>query len=67
MKMTPIRNWKGIIIGWYENRQNGDIFVRDSYKRILGRYDKSMDVTRDFSGRIIGHGNLTAMLLPKDK
>lgn len=59
----PIRDFHGRIIGYIEEKQNGDKIVRDFYKRVLGRYDKSTNTTRDFYGRIIARGDNTGMLL----
>ena len=59
----PIRDFHGRIIGYIEEKQNGDKIVRAFYKRVLGRYDKSTNTTRDFYGRIIARGDNTGMLL----
>lgn len=59
----PIRNFYGKIIGYRREKLNGDIEISDFYGRIKGRYDKRLDVTRDFYGRIISRGDTSAALL----
>lgn len=63
MEKETIRNFSGQIIAYYEHQPNGDIVVRDFYGRILGKYDKQFDVTREFSGIIIAKGNAIGMLI----
>lgn len=58
-----IRNFSGTIIGYLDHEGNGDITVRDFYGKVLGRYERSGDVTRDFYGRILYRGNMAAALL----
>lgn len=62
---TPIKDWKGKIIGYIEEDTLGNKTLRDFYRKILGRYDKRSDITRDFYGKIIGKGDLLMMLLNK--
>ena len=59
----PIRDFYGKIIGYRRENLNGDIEISDFYGRIKGRYDKRLDVTRDFYGRIISRGDTSAALL----
>lgn len=63
MTREPITNFYGHILGFYEYKSNGDIVLTDFSGRILGRYIESRDVTEDFYGRIVSHGNTLAMLL----
>lgn len=59
-----IKDWTGKIIGYIQtNPKTGDQIIRDFYRRILGKYDKKLNVTRDFYGRIIAKGNQVSMLL----
>ena len=62
-----LRDFYGKIIGYIETDNQGNKVIRDKYRKILGRYDKKMNVTRDFYGRIIGKGNQSAILFLKDK
>ena len=62
MAREPIRSFSGKIISCVENKPNGDIVVTDFYGKVLGKYDKQFDVTRDFYGKIIARGNCVGML-----
>ncbi len=61
----PIRDSSGKIIAWYDYQSNGDIIVREFTGSILGKYDKAMDVTRNFIGNIVAHGNAIGMLIKR--
>lgn len=61
----PVREFNGKIMGWIETDRDGNQQVRDFYGRIQGTYDKKMNVTRDFYGRIITQGNTCLGLLYK--
>jgi hypothetical protein len=58
-----IKAWNGKIIGSVETDPQGNKVVRDFYGKILGRYIKALDVTRDFRGKMIARGDQSAMLL----
>ena len=60
---TPVKELSGKIIGFIDLETNGDKVVRDFYGRILGRYDKRLDVTRDFYGRIVARGDHASLLI----
>ena len=59
----PVREFNGKIMGFIETDRQGNQQVRDFYGRILGTYDKKMDVTRDFQGSILTRGNTVLGLL----
>lgn len=62
-----IREWTGKIIGWLEtDTTTGDKTIRDFYGRILGTYDKKLDLTRDFYGRMVAKGDQLSMLLNRN-
>ena len=61
----PIKEFGGKIIGWIETDKDGNQQVRDFYGKILGKYDKSLNVTSDFYGRILTRGNTVAGLVYK--
>ena len=63
MKIQTIRDFYNRVIGYIETDRDGNKIVRNFYKKILGRYDKKHDVTRDYYNRIIGKGDLSTMLL----
>ena len=43
-----------------------DKTVKDFYGRILGKYNKKLNVTKDFYGRLVAKGDQTGLLF-KDK
>lgn len=63
MAREQIKDYYGKILGSLETQANGDIIARDFYGAILGRWDKKMDVTKDFFGKIIARGNVVAGLV----
>jgi hypothetical protein len=62
-----IKAWNGKIIGSIETDAYGNKTIRDFYGKILGRYIKSLDVTRDFRGKLIAKGDQSAMLFSLNK
>ena len=58
MNDNYIRNREGKIIG----RMDG-AWLRDGTGKLVSRYDKSDDRTRDRTGRIVGNGNQTLRAL----
>jgi hypothetical protein len=63
MAKTPIKDFYGKVLGYIEDLPNGDQQLRDFYMKVLGKYDKAQDVTRDFYGRVVARGNQLSMLL----
>ena len=63
MAKELIRDYKGVVLGSYEEDSQKRIVLRDFYGRILGRYDPKENKTRDFYGRIVGNGNILGTLL----
>ena len=59
----PVREFNGKIMGFIETDRDGNQQVRDFYGRILGTFDKKMNVTRDFYGRIVAQGDQSAMMI----
>lgn len=62
MKEQIIREFNGRIIGFIQEDEKGNKIVRDFHRRVLGRYDKVSNTTRDFYGRVIAKGDSSAML-----
>ena len=60
---TPIKDFYGRIIGWVQEDSNGNKKLTDFQGRIIGRYDKATDTTRDFYGRVVAKGDQLSMLL----
>lgn len=63
MKETILRDFYGRILGYIQEDQNGNKTLRDFHRRILGKYHKATDTTRDFYGRIVARGDQLRMLL----
>ena len=61
---TPLKDYYGRIYGYMHVQSNGDIWCYDFYGRMVGKYIRSLDVTRDFYGRNVSSGNTLAALLP---
>ena len=61
--VEQIRDSFGKIIASYDYQDNGDIIVKDFYGHILGKYIKDGDITCDFYGKIVAHGNAIGMLI----
>ena len=57
MNWEPVREFSGRIIGWIETDNHGNQIIRAFSGLIIARYDKDLNVTREFSGRIISKGN----------
>lgn len=61
---VKVQDWRGRIIGWIEtDTVTGDKVARDFYHRIVGRYNKKLDVTTDFYGRRIAKGDQLSMAI----
>ena len=63
MDREVIKDFGGRILGYLEYQSNGDIIVKDFYFKILGKYDKASNTTKDFYGRILFKGNMAASLI----
>lgn len=60
-----LKDYTGRIIGYLDHEPNGDIIARDFYFKILGKYEKFTDTTKDFYGRILYRGNMVGMLFSR--
>ena len=67
MEEITIRDFNNRIIGYIQTQQNGDAKIYDFYRRLLGTYNKALDITKDFYGRPIAKGNQLSMLLNREK
>lgn len=63
MNSVTIKDFHGKIIGYVETKPNGDKIIKDFYRRIKGTYNKQLDVTKDFHGRIVAKGDCLMLLL----
>lgn len=58
IKREKIQDWRGKIIGFVdEDSVTGNKVARDFYGRIVGRYNKRLDITQDFYGRQVARGD----------
>ena len=58
-----IKDCYGNIIARIDEQSNGDKIVKNFYGQILGKYDKTLDVTKDFYGRIVAKGECVGILI----
>ena len=57
-----LRDFGGRLIGWIE-RSGGRLEARDYSGRLRGWFEERQNETRDFTGRLVGRGNLLAALI----
>lgn len=62
----PVKTFNGKIIGYIDEKPNGDIVGYNFYNKKVGTYDKRADVTRDFYGRIIYKGNMITSIISQN-
>jgi hypothetical protein len=53
----------GEIVGFIETRPDGKLVAKDTRLRIRGHYDPKTNETRDFTYKVVGHGNLLASMV----
>lgn len=63
MSRIPIKDFYNRILGYIEEKPNGDKVAYDFYNHILGTYYKNQNVTKDFYNRIIARGDVTSGLV----
>ena len=63
MQEEKIKDFYGRIIGYIQTYPNGDKKLLNFYRKILGTYVKSSNITKDFYGRIVGRGDFLTSLL----
>ena len=63
MTKEPIKDWRGVVLGYVETDNCGNKLLKDFMLRPLGRYDKSSDMTKDAYGRAVGKGDILLTLL----
>lgn len=61
-----IREFSGEIIGYIYVDEEGKKTVKDFYGKILGYYYPDRDVTTDFAGKVLAHGDIASALLFKE-
>ena len=63
MARETIKDWRGKIIGFEDTDAAGNKTLRDFSGKVVGKYNKSLDITQEFSGRQVAKGNCVRMLL----
>ncbi len=61
-----ITDYHGKTIAFIATDNYGNKVIKDFHARVLGRYDKQSDTTRDFYGRFVARGDALTMLIPRD-
>ena len=46
MQEQILKDWRGRIIGYIQTQQNGDAKIYDFYRRLLGTYNKALDIIK---------------------
>ena len=60
----PVKDWRGKILGFIEtDTSTQNKILRDFYGRILGKYNKRLNITQDFYGRQVAKGDQLLILL----
>ena len=63
MNTVLLRDNRVRIIGQVTVYDNGDKMLYDERHNILGTYRKTINMTKDFYGNIVGYGDVLTMLL----
>ena len=63
MERQILRDFYYKVIGYIDTDENGVQWLRDPQYRVLGKYEPTTNLTRDFYGVVIGHGNILTTLL----
>lgn len=68
IEKTKVKNFYGRIIGYIEtDTVTGNKIGRNFYNKIIGRYNKAEDKTRDFYNHVISRGDtLTGLILAEE-
>ena len=60
----PVKDYYNRVIGWIDEKPNGDQIGYDYYHRIVGYYEKRTNLTKDYYRRIVGKsGNMLSSLI----
>jgi YD repeat-containing protein len=60
---AQLRDEQGHLLGVIEQLADGNRLARDPQGRLLGGYNARANATRDRTGRLVGEGDLLALLL----
>lgn len=58
-----IKNAQGLVIARIDTESNGNKYIRDQHGRVLGKYNKSTNITTDVYGRLVARGECLTMLI----
>lgn len=62
MQEDIIRDWTGKVLGYITTDSQGDKIIKDPTRKILGFYDKSLNITKDYYGRPVARGDQSSLL-----
>lgn len=65
MSRFLLKDNMGRIIGDISEQSNGNKILKDANGKILGTYCAMTNLTKDSCGRLVGRGDLLAMLLKR--
>lgn len=63
MYTQTVKDRKNHILGYIEIDDEGNKTAYNFYRKILGSYKKSQDITYDFYMRIVAYGDATSALI----
>lgn len=63
LERSELRDDKGRLVGIMLARPNGDIVLRDKSHLYMGAFNARRNETRDRRGKLVGKGNVLAMLI----
>lgn len=58
-----VKDWTGKLIGFIDTDNEGNKVIRDFYGKIVGKYNKRLNITQDFYGRTVARGDQSSMML----
>jgi hypothetical protein len=62
-KREYVRNNSGKVIGNITTETNGKQTFRDNSGKFLGIYDPKYNYTKDYTGKVVGKGNILGYLI----
>lgn len=63
MEKEYIREFSGKILGYIQTRPNGDKTAHLFSGKIVGKYNKAMNWTTTFEGRVLAKGDILTSLI----
>ena len=66
MEKTELRDRAGKVLGLVVARPDGTQILRDRSNAFMGSFDKRSNETRDRRGKLVGKGNLLALLVKEN-